>query len=68
MGNTETTRTIDIVSHWGDKEREKYLSTPRIDSVEIRANKRSDLTSIGLCRPIKGRLEAQITLRSLSDK
>jgi hypothetical protein len=66
MGNTET--TASIVALWGDKERENNLSDPRIDVLEIRTNKRSEIHSIGICRPLKGRAEAKLTIRHTKEK
>jgi len=67
MGNSEST-TATIVSIWGDKEREINVSDTRVDIVEIRTNRRSELFSIGIVRPIKGRAQAKLTIRNLKEK
>ncbi len=66
MGNTET--TASIVSIWGDKERESNISDPRVDIIELRTNRRSELNTIGICRPVQGRAQAKLTIRNTKER
>lgn len=65
MGSAES--TCSIVARWGDGQEDISDSEPKFDVIEIRSNKRINLTGIGIVRPINKSAQVSVEITNLKD-